>query len=67
MASQNCTCMLQAQHAEQQLGLKISDTKQFQQMKRLMQLKSQEVTRLRAKLDNHEPQNVADADIEFTT
>eukprot|EP00891_Asterochloris_glomerata_P007388 jgi/Astpho2/7388/fgenesh1_pg.00114_%23_33_t len=61
------TKALEAQHAEQQLGLKMSDTKQFQQMKRLMQLKSQEVTRLRAKLDNHEPQNVADADIEFTT
>ena len=43
----------------------MSDTKQFQQMKRLMQLKSQEVTRLRAKLDKHEPQNVADADDEI--
>ena len=57
--------MLQAQHAEQQLGQRMSDTKQFQQMKKLMQLKSQEVTRLRAKLDKHEPQHVADADDEF--
>ena len=57
--------MLQAQHAEQQLEQKMSDTKQFQQMKRLMQLKSQEVTRLRANLDKHEPQHVANADDEF--
>ena len=63
--SEVCRSCLQAQHAEQQLAQKLNDTKQFQQMRRLMQHKSQEVTRLRKQLAAYEPQLVTDADASY--
>jgi len=41
---------------------RLSESKQFQQMRKIMQQKSEEVTKLRRRLAKYEPEDVADAD-----
>lgn len=56
-------CLLaQAKRAEAALSDKIQDSKQWQQMKKLMQQKSQEVAALRKRLGKYEPQEIPAAD-----
>lgn len=54
---------LEAAQAESEV--KLQESKQFQQMKKLMQQKSQQVTQLRKRLAVYEPpdEGVADGDI----
>ncbi|KXZ48479.1 hypothetical protein GPECTOR_27g649 [Gonium pectorale] len=50
--------------AQEALGGKLQESKQFVQMKQMMQSKAQEVAALRKKLDKYEPQAVPSADAE---
>ncbi|KAG2492610.1 hypothetical protein HYH03_009026 [Edaphochlamys debaryana] len=50
--------------ANDALNGKLQDSKQFQQMKAMMQAKAQEVAQLRKRLERYEPQNVPSADKE---
>lgn len=52
----------QIRAAEQALTGKVQASKQWQQMKQLMQQKSQEVVELRKKLATYEPEDVASED-----
>nr|BCL66171.1 hypothetical protein [Volvox reticuliferus] len=49
--------------AGEALNGKLQESKQFLQMKQMMQAKSQEVAMLRKRLEKYEPQNVPSADI----
>lgn len=52
----------EARKAEDALGAKVNDSKQFVQMKKMMQAKSQEVATLRRRLAKYEPQDIPHAD-----
>lgn len=58
---------LELEKAEQQVNEKLNDSKQFQQMKKMMQAKSQQVVQLRKRLACYEPPDAdagdADADM----
>jgi hypothetical protein len=53
---------LQARAAEQALASKLQQTPQWQQMRQLLQEKSQEVMQLRKQLAAYQPQDVPSAD-----
>ncbi len=52
----------QVKESEEALNGKLQESKQFLQMKQMMQTKSQEVVTLRKKLEKYEPQNVPSSD-----
>lgn len=56
------TAVLQAKAAEQALTGKLQHTPQWQQLRQLLQEKSQEVMQLRQQLAKYQPQDVPNAD-----
>jgi hypothetical protein len=57
-----CGAALQARAAEQALAGKLQHTPQWQQMRQLLQEKSQEVMQLRKQLASYQPLDVPSAD-----
>ena len=56
---------LEANKASEAVGatdVRMSESKQFQQMRKIMQQKSEEVTALRSRLAKYEPESVPDGD-----
>lgn len=53
---------MQVKAAEQALAGKVQDSKQWQQMKQMMQQKSREVVELRRRLTKYEPEEISSAD-----